>query len=224
MESPRLSRMTALMLFVGLAVPIQPAAQQQAANRQEKKEHHRYRLVDIGTFGGPASFVNPVVNGGPAISTRGTAVGSSATAIPSDPATHFFYCGGLDGNLPFTFHAFDWQDGAITDLGALPPAVDNCSVALAVNSRGEIAGGSEDGLIDPLGKRESRAVLWKDSKIKDLGTFGGNHSQATALNDRGQIVGYALNQTPDPSPSLMASLEVPQTERKPGRFCGRADA
>ena len=87
----------------------------------------------------------------------------------------------------------------MTDLGALPLAGDNCSDALGVNAHREIAGGSENGVIDPvLGITEVRAVLWKDGGIKDLGTFGGNLSQATAINNHCQISGFALNQIADP--------------------------
>jgi probable HAF family extracellular repeat protein len=140
-----------------------------------------------------------VGNGGPYISSRGATVGTAATFVPSNPATHGFFCSGLDGSVPFVFHAFVWHNGDVTDLGALPPAVDNCSDALAVNASGEIAGGSENGLIEPvLGLTQVRAVLWKDGHIKDLGTFGGNLSQASAINNRGQIVGFALNTIPDP--------------------------
>jgi len=175
-------------LFAAITIPVRLAAQQ-----------HRYKLVDIGTFAGPASFINPSGNGGPYISSRGTTVGTAATSVPSNPATHGFFCSGLDGSLPFVFHAFKWQNGRVTDLGALPPAADNCSDALAVNASGEIAGGSENGVIEPvMGITQVRAVRWKDGDIEDLGTFGGNLSQAYAINDRGQIVGFALNEIPDP--------------------------
>jgi probable HAF family extracellular repeat protein len=187
-----------MTIFSVLAISFPLAAQEQETEPQHKKEHHRYKLIDIGTFGGPASSVNPAVNGGPTISRHGTAVGSSATVISSNPATNGFFCSGLDGNLPFVFHAFKLEYGNVTDLGALPPAADNCSDALGVNAHGEIAGGSENGVIDPvLGVTEVRAVLWKDGGIKDLGTFGGNLSQATAINSRRQIVGFALNKIPD---------------------------
>ena len=165
----------------------------------DSKEHHRYRFVDIGTFGGPASFVNPVGNGAGTISSPGTVVGASATLVPSTPASNGFVCGGLDGIVPFVFHAFKWQNGVVTDLGALSPGVDNCSDALSVNASGKIVGTSENGLIDPaLGVKEIRAVFWDDGEIKDLGTFGGNYSVAAQINNRGQIVGFALNAVPDP--------------------------
>jgi probable HAF family extracellular repeat protein len=91
----------------------------------------------------------------------------------------------------------------VTNLGALRSAVENCSDASAVNSTGEIVGGSENGVIDPLlGVTEIRAVLWKDGDIEDLGTFGGNDSQATAINNRGQVAGWALNSIPDPFSNL----------------------
>jgi probable HAF family extracellular repeat protein len=37
------------------------------------------------------------------------------------------------------------------------------------------------------------AALWKDDKIVNLGTFGGNHSAAFGINNHGQVVGFALN-------------------------------
>jgi probable HAF family extracellular repeat protein len=84
-------------------------------------------------------------------------------------------------------------------LGALPPAADNCSEAQGVNGRGEIVLQSENGIMDPLtGIDEIRAVLWKDGKIKNLGTFGGNNSLANQINGGGQIAGAALNTVPDP--------------------------
>lgn len=163
-----------------------------------KKDHPQYRLIDIGTFGGPASFINPSGNGGPYISQDDTTVGTAATPISSNPANHGFFCSGLDGSLSFVFHAFELRNGNVTDLGALPPSIDNCSDALAVNALGEIVGGSENGLIEPvMGFTQVRAVRWKDGEIKDLGTLGGNLSQATAINNRSQIVGYALNAIPD---------------------------
>jgi probable HAF family extracellular repeat protein len=86
----------------------------------------------------------------------------------------------------------------MTDLGSLG-GDSNCSVAASINRRGEIAGSSENGAVDPaLGLNELRAVLWKDGAIQDLGTLGGNHSMAAGINKQGQVVGWALNGVPDP--------------------------
>jgi probable HAF family extracellular repeat protein len=91
-----------------------------------------------------------------------------------------------------------WQDGNVTDLGALPGG-DNCSVAKSINARGEIVGVSENGLIDPaVGVTQIRAAFWKDGQIRDLGTLGGNGSNADAINNWGQVVGFAFNGIPDP--------------------------
>jgi probable HAF family extracellular repeat protein len=188
-----------------LVAPVLLPAQELQENkerREEKdsKEHHRYKLIDIGTFGGPESYINNAMSlGSPRqINRNGTVVGSSATSIPSPPDSNFSVCGGLDGTVPFAFRAFQWRDGDVTDLGALP-GVDNCSVATSINARGEIVGYSENGLVDSLtGKRQIRAVLWKDGEIRDLGTFGGNHSLVGSINNRGQVAGSALNAIPDP--------------------------
>ena len=196
MKSPR-THLVAVILSA-MAIPTVLVGQLQTGTPYEAK-YHRYKLVDIGTFGGPASNMNPVGNGSPYLSTHGVAVGTSATSVPSGPTANGFFCDGLDGTLAFVFHAFEWKNGQVTDLEALAPAVTNCSDALAVNSSGMIAGGSENGLVDPAtGVNEIRAVIWKDGKIKDLGTFGGNLSAAESLNGRGQVTGFALNGISDP--------------------------
>jgi len=154
--------------------------------------------VDVRTFGGPESNVNPAVNAGPILSRRGTAVGGSATSVSTSPHSHPFVCGGLEGSVPFVFHAFKWQDGAVSDLGALPPDTNNCSEAQGVNERGEIALQSENGAIDPLtGINEVRAARWKNGEIEELGTFGGNNSLANEINSSGQIAGAASNTISD---------------------------
>src|SRR5260370_40195412 len=68
-----------------------------------------------------------------------------------------------------------------------------------VNVNSEIVGESENGEFDPLtGFNQSRAVLWKDGEIEDLGSFGGNQNTAFYINSRGQIVGGSQNTIPDP--------------------------
>jgi probable HAF family extracellular repeat protein len=190
---------SAISLFVALAIPASLAAQDNQ-DRNKNPQHHHYQLVDMGTFGGPESYINnPMSLGAPnQMNSRGTTVGSSATSIPSPPHTNLAICGGLDGT-DFVFHAFQWQDDKVTDLGALP-GHHNCSVATSINASGEIAGSSEISVIDPvLDVREIRAVLWKkNGRITNLKTFGGNFSIVSAINDRGQVAGSATNAIADP--------------------------
>jgi probable HAF family extracellular repeat protein len=173
-------------LFAALALPVQLAAQ-----------HTRYKLIDLGTFGGPASTV-PGPDFGPSGSaksatSRGMVVGSADTATP-DPDGFF------NGDF-FVAHAFAWQNGVTTDLGALGAVPgNNVSNASWISETGLIAGFSENDVIDPLvpGFPEIRATLWKDDQIIDLGTLGGNESFANAVNNRGQVIGWALNTISDP--------------------------
>lgn len=190
MKSKTLTCITAMTLFAALAIPVRLTAQGQ---KEGKKDHHRYKLIDLGTFGGPASYINPTGNGGPYMNREGAVVGSSQTSIPPHPNANGYPCPG-----PPVFHAMEWADGVVTDLASLGEA-DNCGNALAINDAGEIVGASENGTLDPAtGVVQLRAVLWQDGQIKDLGTFGGNQSFAGAINNRGQIAGFALNEIPDP--------------------------
>jgi len=196
MKSRFLMLVAGVPLFAALAAPIRLAAQDKEIQKPNK--HHHYQLVDMGTFGGPESFVNPPFNVFSSLNSEGTTVGSSATVIPSNSSNNFYVCGGLDGVVPNVFHAFAWQDGSVVDLSGLAGS-DGCSLAAAVDTSGDIAGTSENGVIDSLfGINQIRAVLWKNGVIKDLGTFGGSFSGANGINNRGHVVGFALNATLDP--------------------------
>jgi probable HAF family extracellular repeat protein len=187
------SSVVVVMLLVALAIPGSLAAQDNPSQNQKSK-HQKYKLFDLGTFGGPTSAGPGAGNGGPIINGNGAVVGGAVTTVPSPPNSETFNCGG-----PFVGHALRWQDGRSTDLGALSPSDENCSLAQAINDRGDMAGNSENGIIDPVvGLIEMRAVTWKNGKISDLGTFGGNQSGAFSINNKRQVAGFALNTVPDP--------------------------
>jgi probable HAF family extracellular repeat protein len=180
---------TSLSLCAALAIPLGLAAQGRPSAQQPAGEHPRYRVVDIGTFGGPNSFFfsSPVVE---SVNNGGTAAGGADTGLPDPYAPNCFAdC--------YILHAFKWKNGVQTDLGTLPGGYS--STAYWVNERGMILGGSQNGLIDPItGLPEAIAVLWEqDGEIIDLGTLGGNFSFGNAMNNRGQVIGLALNTVPD---------------------------
>ena len=193
MKSEKKISVMAIAVFVVLGIPSQMFAQDQREEPEHKKgsEHHHYKLFDIGTLGGPVSTF-------PSLSNRGVVAGWSATPKPLTPTSNPFICGGIDGLAPFITVAYKFDDGVMTDLGALPGA-NNCSIPFGVNNRGEIVGASENGQVDPLmGVNQQRAVVWKDGKIADLDSLGGNQNQALFINDHGQIVGLSQNTIPDP--------------------------
>src|SRR5213592_1752613 len=122
MKPGTLAFITGFIFLLTLALPVPLAAQ-----------HTRYKLIDIGTFGGPTSQTNgeSVV-----ITNEGTVVGGADTSTPCP------YFSGLISP------AFKWQNGVMTELALLP---GGCfSFADATNSHGLIVGLADNGLIDPL--------------------------------------------------------------------------
>ena len=193
------------LFTLAISAPVLAQEQYQSAGGETshgvaaKKQHH-YKLIDMGTFGGPESYIlpTPAIGSHNQVNKRGTTVGGAGTAIPTTTNNNPVICGGVEGLVPFVNHALEYENGVVTDLGGLAGA-DKCSVATSVNANGEITGQAENNVIDPvLGVDEMRAVRWKDGKILDLGTLGGTASAGISVNKRGQVVGFALNGIPDP--------------------------
>src|SRR6266849_7807421 len=125
------------LLFAGLALPLRLAAQH---NQDPNPKHHHYKLIDLGTFGGPTSYFTNGFDG--ILNNHGTAAGWADTSTP-DPFPDF--CFNPDC---FVSHAFQWQSGVLTDLGTL--AAGWSSSALWISGNGLIVGNSQNGQIDPL--------------------------------------------------------------------------
>ena len=183
MDKPRTIAIAAIALA---AMPVLSSAQNEETERHNR--FPRYRLIDVGTFGGPTSYASADFIGARTLNNREIATGTADTSAP-DPTCFNVDC--------FVSHVFRWQDGKVTDLGALPGG--NNSAATEINERGEIVGLSSNGKIDPsTGLPEGHAVLWRDRQVTDLGTLGGSPSAATGINDRGLVVGFSANTVPDP--------------------------
>jgi probable HAF family extracellular repeat protein len=192
MNSKTWTRIIALTLFAALAMPVSLAAQDNAKPTPSHQYHH-YQLIDIGTFGGPNSSYLQGFPEGRMLNNAGTAVGAGDTSTP-DPS-----CIGFDFDC-YVALGFKWQHGVTTPLSALPGFNGlNSASANWVSDSGLTAGLSENG-IDPLtGGLAIEAVLWgADDSLTDLGTLGGNESNANAVNSAGQVAGEALNTIPDP--------------------------
>ena len=153
------------------------------------------RMTDLGTLGGELNSSSAT-----AINNLGQVVGSSIPAAGEQ-------------------HAVLWRDGRMTDLGGFQPeAINNLgqivgqdgndaaiwdhgrvtrlnnlagsdgSYATATSNRGRIAGYA----VFPSGMAINRAVMWRGGVPTELGAPPGySMSQALAINDRDQVVGWS---------------------------------
>jgi probable HAF family extracellular repeat protein len=172
-----------LTLFAGIAIPARPAAHKD----QRRPKHHHYKLIDVGTFGGPGSGIFESQH---LFTRNGTLVGwaDTTTADPYSPNCFNSDC--------LVEHGFQWRHGILRDLGAMLGV--NNSQAQATNDHGLIVGNSENGLIDPyLNIPANDPVAWLDGEVFDLAAFGGYQGYAFAVNESDQVTGVATNTVPD---------------------------
>src|SRR6185369_678921 len=97
-----------------------------------------------------------------------------------------------------------WQDGQIVSLGTLG---GNQSAALANNNRGQVVGIAANANPDPFSlagfATQTRAFLWENGEMRDLGTLGGPDSFGQYINERGQVVGFSYtDSTPNDSTGI----------------------
>jgi len=146
--------------------------------------------LDLGTLGGPNSSVSwPVKN------ERGQIVGIAETSA-KDPLGERWSCAAFFPTATgHTCLGFVWQNGVMT---ALPTLGGNNGYATGANNRGQVVGWAENTNHDPTCVApqvlQFRAVLWgpKDGQIQELSPLPGDTtSAATAINDKGQVVGIS---------------------------------
>ncbi len=77
-------------LLAALAMPVGMAAQDNSSPNHHR--HHTYRLIDLGTFGGPTSGFNAEGNGGPYINSHGAVGGYAQTTVPLSATANFYEC------------------------------------------------------------------------------------------------------------------------------------
>jgi probable HAF family extracellular repeat protein len=104
-------------------------------------------------------------------------------------------------NRTYTQHAALWRNGAWLDLGAFTSGSGSMSVAYGVNGLDQVVGHS----YYPVSKKstELRAFLWTASKgMVNLGTLGGNYSEAYGINSSGHVAGMARTASGQAHPYL----------------------
>jgi probable HAF family extracellular repeat protein len=148
------------------------AAQEEAPPKNVTVTHHHYKLIDLGTFGGPISLVESEPTENDIINNTGTIVGGADTSVPTPEPGCYNPVNRPDCLISL---AFAWNDGHLRNLGTLPGG--SFSFAYGINNRGHIVGVSENGQFDPaLGNPRFFAVLWENDTIRNLGTLGGMSS------------------------------------------------
>jgi probable HAF family extracellular repeat protein len=90
--------------------------------------------------------------------------------------------GRVETDYGRTAHAVVWRGGELVELGDLG---GGWSAAEAINERGDVLGRST------TADQQVRFFLWRRGRLIDLGPIG-----ATALNNRGQVVGAGLSDVP----------------------------
>jgi probable HAF family extracellular repeat protein len=114
--------------------------------------------------------------------------GTASSAVAINDAGTVVGVTTLPGGVQHAFR-FSGAIGPMVDLGTLGGTM---SIPIGINAAGQIAGYST-----LAGDTEQHAVVWSGIQRIDIGTMG-YFSQATAINDAGQVVGFrAPNNGPD---------------------------
>lgn len=142
-----------------------------------------YEVTDLGALGNFHSSCAMTIN------DRGGIAAQNYNTTTNDPDGLTTLSSGRDAVI---------IAGTQIDLGTLGGANSFMNWG-EINERGQIVGYSEAGALDPNGEdvcgfgtnHVCLPFVWQHFQMKALPTLGGNNGQASAINDRGQIVGTA---------------------------------
>jgi len=194
MNSTTWTRITALAFLAALTLPVSLAAQDKVTQHRPHQYHH-YQMVDVGTFGGPQSFLNlPGLPAPGVLNNRGHIAGTADTsAIDPVCANHPPDC--------YASHGYIWKNGVKTDLGILPGGTN--SQVNWISANGLMTGVDDLNQPDPLIGMpvQLHGVFWgRDLTTTDIGALPGTYfAFPSAVNSRGEVVGQGLDTIPDPN-------------------------
>lgn len=147
-------------------------------------------LDTLGTLGGPNSVVQ-----WPGVSSNGIMAGIAETAELGTLGEEWSCSAFFPSVTGHLCRGFVWEDGVMT---ALPTLGGDNGFATGVNSSGQVVGWAETLVHDPTCNApqvlQFRAVLWepKKGRMRELPPLPGDStSAATAINNRGQVVGIS---------------------------------
>jgi probable HAF family extracellular repeat protein len=166
------------------------------------------KIIDLGTLpGGGYQSVATAMN------SSGQVVGAALNTIPDSNSMQqapigpgaFWLWGGITPPYLYQMRAFLWdkQDG-MQDLGTLPGGTD--AQAIMINESGQVIGFSYSASTQPGAcfALATSSFVWEKGKgMTDLGSFGGTCTLASAINNRGQVVGEGLRAGDQSAPAFL---------------------
>jgi len=159
-----------------------------------REQNIRYKVVFIGTFGGPNSHFS--IFGAHILNNDGSFVGWADDSLPDPFGLIYGPDACWDGDC-FVARGFLWKNEEMADLGALASGFS--SDVSWMSASGLISGEAQTGEVDPSVGWTMHGILWAHGQMIDLGTLdGGAISLTTSVNNSAEVAGFALNTVPDP--------------------------